>query len=116
MVIADTGHNIAGIKAVMEMINSLKFEKLHFVLGIVNDKEPGKILALLPKNAIYYFCKANIPRGLDAAILANEAEKYRLNGMIYKSVPTALKSAKAKAGMKDLIFVGGSNFTVAEVI
>lgn len=116
LIIADTAHNQAGIKTVMEMINKLKFDKLHFVFGMVNDKDPGKILTLLPVKADYYFCKAAIPRGLEASVLAGEAAKYHLKGEIYKSVKSALKAAKNKAGIKDLIFVGGSNFTVAEVI
>ena len=116
LIIVDTGHNMAGMKAVMEMINSIEYSKLHFVLGMVNDKEPEKIMSLLPINATYYFCKAAIPRGLDAKILSEEAAKHRLHGSIYKSVGAAFKAAKANSGIKDLIFVGGSNFTVAEVI
>ena len=116
LIVADTGHNVAGIKAVMEMINSIEFEKLHFIIGLVNDKEPGKILSLLPLTAEYYFCKANIPRGLDEKILAEAALEFKLKGKTYESVKAALKAAKKNAKQKDLIFVGGSNFTVAEVI
>ncbi len=83
---------------------------------MVSDKDVSKILKLLPKNATYYFCKANIPRALDVDILQKEAQKYHLKGETYKSVKSALKAAESQAGKADLIFVGGSTFTVAEVI
>ncbi|HRG58416.1 MAG TPA: folylpolyglutamate synthase/dihydrofolate synthase family protein [Bacteroidia bacterium] len=114
--IADTGHNEAGIKMVLEQINNLQFQKLHFVLGMVNDKDVSKILSLLPKTALYYFCKANIPRGLDASELAVQALKYHLIGETYKSVKYAYQAAKRNAKNNDLVFVGGSTFTVAEVV
>ncbi len=116
LIIADTGHNQAGLKVVLELVHSLSFDNLHFVLGMVNDKDIDKILSLLPKMANYYFCKAAIPRGLDAVLLAEAAASFHLKGEIYNSVKAALKAAKSKAGLNDLIFVGGSNFTVAEVI
>jgi dihydrofolate synthase/folylpolyglutamate synthase len=71
---------------------------------------------LLPKKATYYFCKANIPRGLDANELAMLASKYRLKGSIYKSIKSAFNKAKKTASKNDLVFVGGSTFTVAEVV
>lgn len=116
LVICDTGHNEAGISYILEQINSLKFQQLHFVLGMVNDKSIDKILSMLPKNAIYYFCKANIPRGLDPEILKNQAEKFHLKGSIYPSVKKALNASKKNAKNNDLIFIGGSTFTVAEVL
>lgn len=116
LIICDTGHNEAGISYILEQINSLKFQQLHFVLGMVNDKSIDKILSMLPKNAIYYFCKANIPRGLDAEILKNQAENFDLKGLIYPSVKKALNASKKNAKNNDLIFIGGSTFTVAEVL
>jgi dihydrofolate synthase/folylpolyglutamate synthase len=82
----------------------------------VNDKEIGKILQMLPKSASYYFCKADIPRGLDAKLLLKKAGEYGLNGEAFGSVKIALKAAQSLAGAKDLVFVGGSTFVVAEVI
>lgn len=114
--IADTGHNEAGIKMVLKQIKQTPYQKLHFVIGMVNDKDISKILSLLPKNAVYYFCKANIPRGLDAQELANMASLFKLNGTVFKSVKLALREAKKRAGKNDLIFIGGSTFTVAEVV
>ncbi len=117
LVIADTGHNKDGIMEVNKMLSKLRYNKLHFVLGMVNDKAIADILKLLPKNAVYYFCKANIPRGLDAVLLSEAAEAAGLKGNIYKSVKGALNAAKKNASStKDVIFVGGSTFTVAEVV
>lgn len=89
---------------------------MHFVLGMVNDKDIETILKLLPKNATYYFCKANIPRGLDAKLLSEQAAKQNLKGKSYKSVKHALKAAIKQAATNDLVFIGGSTFTVAEVV
>lgn len=116
LVIADTGHNEDGIKEVMENIKRYPFNKLHIVLGMVNDKELGKILKLLPKDALYYFCKASIPRALDENELSTLAKKAGLTGTAFKTVPEALAKAKKQAKVKDLIFVGGSTFTVADAL
>ncbi len=114
--IMDSAHNEGGLKINMKRLKELPHQQLHFVLGMVNDKEPGKILSLLPKNAIYYFAKADIPRGLKADLLKVAASKFKLNGKAYSSVKNALKAAKRKATKKDLIYVGGSIFVIAEVI
>jgi dihydrofolate synthase / folylpolyglutamate synthase len=116
LVIADTGHNAEGIKEVLQMLNNNSYKQLHFVLGMVNDKAIDSILKLLPKTAVYYFCKADIPRGLDPQLLADQASKFKLKGNIYSSVKKALQSAKKNAGKEDMVFVGGSTFTVAEAL
>lgn len=116
LVIADTGHNEDGIKEVMENIRRYPFNKLHIVLGMVNDKDLSKILKLFPKDAEYYFCKASIPRALDEHELSALARKAGLSGTVFKTVPEALAKAKKQAKAKDLVFVGGSTFTVADAI
>lgn len=116
LAIADTGHNVAGIMEVTKQLAKTKFDKLHFVLSVVNDKDIEGILSLLPKYAEYYFCKADIPRGLDANILAEKARACGLKGEVYNSVKQAYQSACKNADAGDLVFVGGSNFTVAEVV
>ena len=116
LAIADTGHNVAGINEVKRQLAETKFEKLHFVLSVVNDKDIEGILELLPKDAEYYYCKADIPRGLSAEILAEKANNCGLHGIVYPSVKEAYNSACANAKQNDLVFVGGSNFTVAEVV
>jgi dihydrofolate synthase/folylpolyglutamate synthase len=80
LVIADTGHNEDGIKEVLENLKRYSYKTLHFVLGVVNDKDISKILKLLPKDATYYFCKASIPRALDEKELTVLAKKAGLEG------------------------------------
>ncbi|MFI5159676.1 MAG: bifunctional folylpolyglutamate synthase/dihydrofolate synthase [Sphingobacteriales bacterium] len=116
LTICDTGHNPEGITEVLENIRNVSYRKLHFVMGVVNDKDISKILAMLPKDAIYYFCKPNIPRGLEAESLKLKAEDLELIGNTYPSVKTAFDAAQANAGESDLVFVGGSTFVVAEVV
>lgn len=115
-VLCDSAHNEDGIRLIVKALEHIPHEKLHFVFGTVNDKSPAKILSILPQNAQYYFSKANIPRGLDAISLAQQAENAGLKGKPYSSVRRALAAAKRAAGPNDLIFVGGSIFVVAEVI
>jgi len=116
LTICDTAHNPAGLSLVIEQISELKFEKCHFVLGMVNDKEVNTVLGILPKNAFYYFCQPNIPRAMGVDELKSIAEAHGLNGRRFKSVNNALKAAKSEASEKDLIFVGNNTFVVAEVV
>ncbi len=116
LIICDTGHNPEGITEVVKNINSTSHQNLHFILGMVADKDIGKILSLLPKTATYYFCKPDMPRGLDAETLKIEAEGYGLKGNYFSSVKEALQAAKINASQDDLIFAGGSTFVVAELV
>lgn len=116
IIIADTGHNEDGIKEVLENLKLQSYKKLHFILGFVNDKDITKLLKLLPKDAAYYFCKANIPRALPETELAALAQKQKLKGETFKTVADALKSAKKNAKTGELIFIGGSTFTVADAL
>ncbi|MDR1005315.1 MAG: bifunctional folylpolyglutamate synthase/dihydrofolate synthase [Bacteroidales bacterium] len=116
-IICDTGHNEDGLRYVVKQLKRLQ-KPLHIVLGVVNDKDLSKIFPLLPKDAVYYLCKADIPRGLDADVLNGmfqQQGKFHIFG-VYPSVREALESAKAQAKNEDVIFVGGSTFTVAEVL
>jgi dihydrofolate synthase/folylpolyglutamate synthase len=115
-VICDTAHNAHGLSIVLSQLKKEQFEKLHIVLGVVNDKNLDEILPLFPKNAIYYFCKPNIPRGLDTEILKAKAAEYNLIGKIYNSVSNAYQVAKKNATTKDFIYIGGSTFVVAEIL
>jgi dihydrofolate synthase/folylpolyglutamate synthase len=116
LTICDTGHNPEGIAEVVKNIEDTPYEHLHFVMGVVNDKDISKILAMLPKNATYYFSKPDIPRGLDAESLKQKAESFGLNGNTYTSVKAALMAAQNSACANDLVFVGGSTFVVAEIV
>lgn len=115
-VICDTAHNQEGLKYVLQQLSQEDFDKLHMVLGVVNDKDLESILPLFPQNAAYYFCMPNIPRGLNAELLKQAAVRFELNGSCYTSVSEAYSSALEKAGKNDLVFVGGSTFTVAEIL
>ena len=116
LIVADIAHNEAGIKEVFKQVKTTKHKNLHIVFGTVNDKDIRKILKLLPKKAAYYFCKADIPRALDASKLTSDANKIGLKGETYISVQQALKAAKKKASANDLVLVTGSAFVVAEAI
>ncbi len=116
LTICDTAHNEDGIRYVVDQLEQTPYNRLHFVLGVVNDKDIGNILALLPKEALYYFCKADIPRGLETDILQEKAQKFGLKGKSYSSVIAARNAAHKSAAEDDLVFVGGSTFTVAEVV
>ncbi|MFC5270104.1 bifunctional folylpolyglutamate synthase/dihydrofolate synthase [Adhaeribacter terreus] len=115
LMICDTGHNEAGMKAVLAQIERLNLPKVHFVFGAVNDKDITKILQLLPSEFTYYFCQANIPRALLVDDLFKQAKSTGLSGQKYNSVMEAVHAAKATAKENELIFIGGSTFVVAEV-
>lgn len=116
LAICDSAHNADGLRNVLAKIETMEYGKLHFVFGMVNDKSPEKVLTLLPKEAEYYFAKANIPRGLDAKTLQQKAAQYGLMGKAYTSVKIAYKQALENATINDLVYVGGSIFVVAEVL
>lgn len=115
-VICDTAHNSHGLKIVLNQIQKEKFNNLHFVLGVVNDKDLEDILPLFPKNAKYFFSKPNVPRGLDASILKESAEVYGLLGNVYNSISEAYKEALSVSSKNDFIYIGGSTFVVAEIV
>lgn len=115
-VICDTAHNSHGLKIVLNQIQKEKFNQLHFVLGVVNDKDLEDILPLFPKNAKYYFSKPNVPRGLDAAVLKEKAEVYGLIGFVYNSISEAYEEALKASTENDFIYIGGSTFVVAEIV
>lgn len=115
-VVCDTAHNSHGLKAVMAQLQKQEFEVLHIVLGVVNDKDLADILPVFPENAVYYFCRPNIPRGLDETVLQRHALHYGLIGKTFDSVPAAYASALEQASARDFIYIGGSTFVVAEIL
>lgn len=115
LVIADTGHNEPGIREILDQLKTYSFSKLWMVLGMVQDKDISKILALLPKDATYVFCNADLPRALPASQLAEKASQFDLKGFIIPNVNDALNFARKNASSNDLIFIGGSTFVVAEI-
>lgn len=115
-VICDTAHNREGLTYVLDQLEKENKKELHIVLGVVNDKKLDDILTLFPQSATYYFCKPNIPRGLDEKELERRAKDFHLIGRAYDSVNEAYNSALKKSEREDLIYIGGSTFVVAEVI
>lgn len=115
-IIADVAHNEDGLKWVMKQLEHEDHEKLHIVMGLVKDKAIDKILKLFPSSATFYFCQAKVPRALGLEALHKAAIEAGLKGKTYGSVALAIRAAKANASKKDLIYIGGSNFVVAEAI
>ena len=115
-VICDTAHNREGLVLTMKQLAVEDYKKLHIVLGVVSDKDLGKVLPLFPKNATYYFCEPKIPRAMSVVQLQREAEEYNLLGEPFLSVKSAYQSALKNAEKEDVVYVGGSTFVVAEVL
>jgi dihydrofolate synthase/folylpolyglutamate synthase len=115
LVVCDTGHNLDGIAQVVEQIRHTPHRKLRMVIGMVKDKDISGVLKLLPTEANYYFCQAEIPRALDADALAAQAHALGLKGAVVRNVNEAIAKAKANAQAEDMIFIGGSTFVVAEI-
>ncbi len=119
MVVLDVAHNEDGIRQVLEQIRHLKENNskadIHFVIGMVKDKDITKVLSILPKNAFYYFTNAHIPRALPAGQLKTQASEFGLFGNSFENVNEAINAAKKKATPEDMIIVCGSVFLVGEV-
>lgn len=115
VVVLDVGHNEDGFKQILAQIELTDHKDLHIVIGLVKDKDFDRVLSLLPKEATYYFTRAQIPRALPEDQLAEHAHAVGLEGHAYPDVNTALQSALQKAGKHDLVLVCGSVFVVGEV-
>jgi dihydrofolate synthase / folylpolyglutamate synthase len=115
LVICDTGHNRDGIARVVKQLSQRQYNFLHIVIGMVKEKDAEAVLKLMPREAAYYFCQASIPRAEDAEVLYAKAKALGLNGRVIRDVNEAIRTAKAAAGINDLIFIGGSTFVVAEI-
>jgi len=116
LTVCDTGHNREGLEYVMRQVRAAEKENLHMVIGFVNDKDLGSVLPLFPRDARYYFTRASVPRALDENLLKAEAGRYGLNGETFHSVPVAVDAARTAAGPRDMIFIGGSTFVVADAL
>ncbi|MDH6355025.1 dihydrofolate synthase/folylpolyglutamate synthase [Dysgonomonas sp. PH5-45] len=115
-IVCDTGHNTGGIRYIAEQLASEKYNRLHIVIGMVNDKDISHVLELLPKKATYYFTRADIPRALSDEDLRNQASAFGLEGRSYHYVRDAVEAALENATDDDFIFIGGSNFVIAEAL
>lgn len=114
--VCDTGHNVGGITYIAEQLRQQQYHTLHIVIGMVNDKDVRGVLALLPHEAVYYFTQASVKRALPAQELAQLAYEAGLRGSCYPDVPSAVRAAQEKSLPEDFIFVGGSNFIVADLL
>lgn len=115
--ICDSAHNAHGLEKVLKQIekHSNEFEQIRVIFGVVKEKDLSTILPLLNKKHTYYWCAANIARALPAESLKEQAATYDLKGNSYPSVTNAIENCLEDASDNDLIFVGGSIFTVAEI-
>jgi len=114
-VVLDVGHNVDGIKAILTQLDLSNFKQLHWVMGMVKDKDIQAVLQMLPSTATYYFTKASIPRALDEQELLKQAKDLGLKGTAYNEVNIAINAALENADPSDLILVCGSVFVIAEV-
>ena len=100
----------------MNQLAHESYEALYMVFGVVSDKDLESIIKFLPKKAYYFYCKPDVPRGMDVTVLKKKFDTYGFTGEATNSVIDAMEKAKVKANSKDLIYVGGSTFVVAEII
>ena len=114
-IICDTAHNKEGLSITMTQLQKEQFNNLHIVFGVVNDKDLSQIFSLLPKKATFYFCKPDVPRGLDQNILRDQFLGEGFVGESYLSVKEAVDEARSRASDDDVIYIGGSTFVVAEI-
>ncbi len=114
--ICDTGHNTGGIAYIVEQLKAQAYDRLHIVMGMVNDKDVSGVLAMMPKEATYYFTRASVKRALDEEELQALAARFNLHGNTYPTVAEASQAALGNAKENDLIFVGGSSFIVADLL
>ena len=113
--ICDSGHNIAGITSVVNQLKHEHYIHLHMVIGFMRDKDLQHILPLLPTDATYYYTHAHTTRALPADELRDLAAQYGLIGESYPDVTAALSAARAAANRRDLIYIGGSMYVLAEL-
>jgi dihydrofolate synthase/folylpolyglutamate synthase len=114
--VCDIAHNPAGWAWVKRQMERYTFRKLHIVIGFAGDKDISGMLELTPPDAVYYFTKASIPRALDENKLMKKASEYGLQGNAYANVADAVESALRDAAEDDMVYIGGSNFVVAEAL
>jgi dihydrofolate synthase / folylpolyglutamate synthase len=116
LIVCDTAHNKEGMELVIQQILEIPWKKLHIVFGTVNDKDPEPVLKVLPKEAVYYFTKASIPRAMEPEKIKETAQLFDLKGEIFQNVNDAFLAAKQNASANDMIFIGGSTFVVGELL
>lgn len=115
-VICDTGHNVGGWTYISRQLQVQKYNTLHIVFGMVNDKDVDGVMCLLPKNAHYYFTKPQSKRAIPEKDIQRKAMTHGLAGDCYNDVPSAYTAAKKMATPDDMIFIGGSSYIVSDLL
>ena len=115
-IVCDTGHNTGGFQYITEQLQRQTYHNLRIVFGMVNDKDISGVLSMMPKDAIYYFTRADVKRALPENELQALAQQVGLQGQSYPNVKAAVEAAKQHSSEKDFIFVGGSSFIVADLL
>lgn len=116
LTICDTGHNVGGMQYITRQLQETPHQRLHIIIGMVNDKDVNTVLSLLPKDALYYFTQASVQRAMPVEEFAEIARKHHLYGSCHANVATAYSAARENAGKDDIIFIGGSTFIVADML
>ncbi len=116
LIVCDAGHNQDGIRQVVNQIKFQNYSRLHFIFGSVGDKDISSILRLLPRDAQFYFVRSSVDRSMPAEHLRAKASDYGLEGEAFDSVPEAIEKAIEQSQQKDMIFIGGSTFVVADAL
>lgn len=116
LVVADTAHNAHGLQQTMQQVAEQDFEKLYIVLGVVDDKDLNTIKEFLPTKAYYIYVCPNVVRGLPAEILANKMTEFGFEGEVGTCVSDGYERALELATNKDVIYIGGSTFVVADIL
>jgi dihydrofolate synthase/folylpolyglutamate synthase len=115
-IVCDNAHNAEGFKQVISQISDTPYRNLHMVIGFVKEKNIDDFLGIFPRDAVYYFTKPDIPRGLNENITMDKAGRFGLKGKAYSSVGEAVKTARLSAAADDMIFIGGSTYVVADYL
>lgn len=117
-VICDTGHNEDGVKSNIEqLLQTTDASNLRIVWGMVKDKDRSKILKLLPKESQYYLIKPSVIRGYESELLAQEFSAQEFKKVhVFSNVREAFEKSLLESKPTDVIFIGGSTFTVADFL
>ncbi len=115
-VVCDTGHNPGAWKYLSKQLAEVKCREMRIVFGMVEDKDVYTVMSLLPKDATYYFTKGSTKRAFPETSLKVFGEQFGLNGNCYPTVEEAYQAAIEGATSNDFIFVGGSNYVVADFL
>ena len=116
LTICDTAHNKGGLEYIFRHLTTLPHKRLHFVFGMVSDKDVDAVLSMMPKDAVYYFTQASVQRAMPAEEVCKRAEAHDLYGTTYPDVSSAYLAAKQNATKEDIIYIGGSTFIVADLL